>query len=159
MYRSLARPTLAVASNLTSLRTNLRRWQKRKVLTVTKIRLRTAFATRDGSPAMLLHDLRMLGFHAHTSREDEGQAPPGQQPFEIVILKIEDTGEEIVEDLIVSLLDTVSDWARVRFYQARADRERKAPKHIIIRGPHEETLARVTLKAEGRQRALLPLAA
>jgi hypothetical protein len=137
----------------------MRRWQKGKVTAVTKIRLRTAFATRDGSPSTLLHDLRMLGVHAYSSEEDEGPAPPGREPLEIVVLQIEDTGGEGLHDLVPSLQNTISDWANTRFYQARAGRARQAPKHVVIRGPQEETLARTTIKAQGAQRAALPLAA
>jgi hypothetical protein len=137
----------------------MRRWQKGKVFTVTKIRLRTALACRDGSPTTLLHDLRMLGVHAYTSDDDEGPAPPGQQPFEIVILKIEEKGDENLQDLIPTLQQTVSDWARVRSYQARTDRGRKASKHLLIRGPSDETLARKTLRSRANPGASLPLVA
>jgi hypothetical protein len=115
---------------------------------VTKIRLRTAFATRDGSPAVLLHHLRMLGLHAYTSDGDETSPPPGPRPIEIIVLEIENEGAERLQDLIHALQDTVSDWLRARFYQARADRVRESPKHVVIRGPGDQTLARITVKAE-----------
>jgi hypothetical protein len=124
----------------------LRRWRKGKVFAVTKIRVRTAFASGEGAVSPLVHDLRTVGFLAHTSDEDHGPLPPGP-PLEILILKIEESGEEVA-DVVVLLLGAVSDWARVRFYQARDDRARQAPKHVIIRGPEDETLKRVTLKRE-----------
>ena len=97
---------------------------------------------------MLLHDLRLLGLHAYTSEGDETSPPPGARPIEIIVLEIENEGGERLQDLIGSLQDTVSDWLRARFYQARAERVREAPKHIVIRGPGERTLARFTIKAE-----------
>ena len=119
---------------------------------MTKIRVRTAFANGEGSVSPLVHDLRTVGFLAHTSEEDHGALPPGP-PLEIVILTIEESREEVA-DVVRSLIGAISDWARVRFYQARDDRARQAPKHVIIRDLEDKTLKRMTLKREA-----LPLAA